>query len=206
MYRTKPSVHHFLLIFLISFSWLTSLYSEGLPDDEVKNIIRKSTITRTQEPFIIHTDRETLEYFMEHVEELTKHGRDFSKGELILEAKGNSQYNIHIPSKHITGKFQLAEWQPNKVIYQGHGNASTFLKFSGLIVLEVDYLTKDNNTEPSEQVKTTVHLKFDNAFFALLAKAASPVFVPKLDKFITKFTNKVKNIVETTYTTRNTPG
>jgi hypothetical protein len=206
MYLSKYSIYNSIFIFLVCFSWLTPLHSGGLPNDKVKHIINKSTITRIQEPLIIRTDKETLEYFMEHVEELTKHGKDFRRNELILEAKGDGKYNIQMPSKHITGKFQMVDRQPHKVIYMGHGNANTFFKFSGFIVLEVDYVTQNNTKEASENVKTTVHLKFDNAFFAILAKAASPILIPQLDKFIIKFTRKTKNIVETTYLAKNSTG
>jgi len=147
----------------------------------------------------VHTDSETLEYFIEHVEELTKHGRDFSKKDLILEVKGNGRYGIQMPSKHVTGEFTLIERQPNKAIYLGHGNASVFFNFSGSVVLEINYSTQKDEKEFYEEVNTAVHLKFDNAFFAFLAKTASPILNPKLDKLINKFSTKTKKVVETAY-------
>ena len=42
-------------------------------------------------------------------------------------------------------------------------------------------------------------MKFDNAFLGFLAKAASPVIIPKLDKLISKFSTKTKNVVEAAY-------
>ncbi|MCF6155047.1 MAG: hypothetical protein E3K36_07295 [Candidatus Brocadia sp.] len=186
----------FICILLIT---INPASAETIPGNKVQYIIDNSTITRIQKPLVIRTDRETLEYFMEHVEELTKHGKDFRKRELLLEVKGNGRYGIQMPAKHITGEFVLAERKPQKVIYLGHGNAAIFFNFSGFIVLEIDYTTQDDQEGFYEDVKTAVHLKFDNTFFAFLAKAASPILVPKLDKLITKFAKKTKSVVETAY-------
>lgn len=190
-----------LFICLFTFSWLTPLYPETIPSgsDKVQSIINSSTFTRVQKPIVIRTDRKTLEYFIEHVEELTKHGRDFNRKELILEVKGNGKYGIQMPSKHVTGEFALIERQPNRAIYAGHGNARVFFSFSGAIVLEITYDTKKDKKGYYEEVQTTVHLKFDNAFLGFLAKAASPVIIPKLDKLISKFSTKTRKVVETAY-------
>lgn len=136
---------------------------------------------------------------MEHVEEITKHGKDFKRKELILEIKEDGQYGIRMPLRQIVGEFQLVKRQPHKIIYMGHGNATTFFNFSGSIVLEVDYTAQNDATGPYEAIKTAVHLKFDNAFLAILAKAATPILIPKLDKLITKFSMKTKRIVEAAY-------
>ena len=64
-----------------------------------KNTMNNSAIARTQKPVKIRTDRETLDYFIEHVDELTKHKKGFTNQELILNAKGNGKYDIQIPSK-----------------------------------------------------------------------------------------------------------
>jgi hypothetical protein len=167
--------------------------------DNIQSIINSSTFTKIQKPLAVHTDKKTLEYFIEHVEELTKHGRDFNRKELILEVRGDGKYGIQMPSKHITGEFALVERQPHKVIYVGHGYARVFFSFSGAIVLEITYNTQKDKKEYYEEVKTTVHLKFDNAILGFLAKAASPVILPKLDKLISKFSTKTKNVVEATY-------
>lgn len=164
-----------------------------------RDIIAGSTITRIQKPLVVRTDQETLEYFMEHVEELTKHGSDFKKKELILEVRGNGRYGIQMPSKNITGEFALVERQPNKVTYLGHGNAKVFFNFSGSIVLEVEYTTRNNEAGPYEVVNTSAHLKFDNAFLGLIAKTASPILNPKLDKLITRLATKTKKVVEADY-------
>ena len=161
-----------------------------------------STFIRTQKPLAVRTDRNTLEYFIEHVDEITKHGKDFNKKELILEVKGNDQYGIQMPSKHVTGEFALVERQPNKTVYMGYGNASVFFNFSGAIVLEINYSTQKDEKGFYEEVNTAVHLKFDNAFFAFLAKTASPILNPKLDKLISKFSAKTKKVVETAYAKR----
>ncbi len=174
--------------------------------DKVQSIIKNSTFTRIQEPLAVRTDRETLEYFMGHVEELTRHGKDFKRKELILEVKGNGKYGIQMPSKHITGSFELVERQPHKVTYIGYGNASAFFNFSGAIVLEVSHTTQKDERGYYEDVRTSTHIKFDNVFFAILAKAASPILVPKLDKLITRFSQKTKNVVEAAYADkRNVP-
>lgn len=136
---------------------------------------------------------------MEHVEELTKHGKDFKKKDLILEVKGNGRYGIQMPSKNITGEFALVERQPNKVTYLGHGNAKVFFNFSGSIVLEVEYTTQNDESGHYEMVNTSAHLKFDNTFLGLIAKAASPVLNPRLDKLITKLATKTKKVVESAY-------
>ena len=190
-----------IFICLFTFSWLAPLYPETVlsDSDNVQSIINSSTFTRVQKPLTVHTDKKTLEYFIEHVEELTKHGRDFDRKELILEVKGNGKYGIQMPSKHITGEFELAERDPHKVIYIGHGNATVFFSFSGTIVLEINYTTQKDEKGYYEEVKTAVHLKFDNAILGLIAKAASPVIIPKLDKLISKFSTKTKNVVEAAY-------
>jgi len=188
-----------IFICLFIFSWLAPLYPETVLSDSVQSIINSSTFTRIQKPLTVHTDKKTLEYFIEHVEELTKHGRDFNRKELILEVKGNGKYGIQMPSKHITGEFELIERQPHKVIYVGHGNAIVFFSFSGTIVLEISYTTHKDEKGYFEEVKTAVHLKFDNAILGLLAKVASPVIIPKLDKLISKFSTKTKKVVETAY-------
>ncbi|NUO08815.1 MAG: hypothetical protein HUU08_09090 [Candidatus Brocadia sp.] len=187
------------LIFLICTLWINTSSAEPIPSDGVQDIIDNSTITRIQKPLAVRADRETLEYFTEHVEELTRHGKDFSRKELILEVKGNGQYGIQMPSKHITGEFKLVDRQPHKVIYIGHGNAAVFFNFSGAIVLEINYSTQKDEVGPYEDVRTSVHLKFDNAFFAFLARAAGPMLNPKLDKLIAKFSTKTKNVIEDTY-------
>jgi hypothetical protein len=189
----------FIFFAWISILLINPLYAGSSQRDKVQYIIDNSTVTRIQKPLVVRADRETMEYFMEHVEELTKHGRDFHRKELILEKKGNNRYDIQMPSKHITGEFELVERQPHKVIYMGHGNAAVFFNFSGTIVLEIDYTTHKDDAGPYEDVKTSVHLKFDNTFLALLARAASPILNPKLDKLITKFATKTKNVVETAY-------
>ena len=88
----------------------------------------------------------------------------------------------------------------HKVIYVGHGNATVFFSFSGTIVLEINYTTQKDEKGYYEEVKTAVHLKFDNAILGFLAKAASPILNPKLDKLINKFSMKIKKIVENAYT------
>ena len=104
-----------------------------------------------------------------------------------------------MPSKHVTGEFELIERQPNRVIYMGHGTASVFFDFSGAIVLVIDYTPQKDESGYYEEVKTAVHLKFDNAILGFLAKAASPLIIPKLDKLISKFSTKTKNVVEAAY-------
>ena len=188
-----------IFICLFTFSWLAPLYPETILSDSVQSIINSSTFTRVQKPLTVHTDKKTLEYFIEHVKELTKHGRDFNRKELILEVKGNGKYGIQMPSKHITGEFALIERQPHKVVYMGHGNATVFFSFSGTIVLEISYTTHKDEKGYYEEVKTAIYLKFDNAFLGFLAKAASPVIIPKLDKLISKFSTKTRKVVETAY-------
>ncbi|MFN3532306.1 MAG: HAD-IIB family hydrolase, partial [Candidatus Brocadia sp.] len=90
--------------------------AETISGHKAQYVIDNSTITRIQKPLLIRTDRETLEYFMEHAEELTKHGKDFREKELVLEVKGNGRYGIQMPARHITGEFELVERQPQKVI------------------------------------------------------------------------------------------
>ena len=190
-----------IFICLFIFSWLAPLYPETVLSDadNVQSIINSSTFTRIQIPIAVRTDRKTLEYFIEHVEELTKHGRDFNRKELILEVKGNGKYGIQMPSKHVTGEFALIERQPHKGVYVGRGEAPVFFSFSGTIVLEINYATQKDEKGYYEEVKTVVHLKFDNAILGFLAKAASPVIIPKLDKLISKFSTKTKNVVEAAY-------
>ncbi len=192
-----PYLTLFIWVFLIH-----PLYSAPAQTGRVQDIIDNSTITRITKPFAVRTDRETLEYFTEHVEELTKHGKDFKKRDLILEVRGNGRYGIQMPSKHITGEFELVDRQPHKATYLGHGNAAVFFSFSGAIVLEIDYTTQNDEAGSYEEVKTSVHLKFDNGFLALIAKAASPILNPKLDKLITKFATKTKKVVEAAYTAK----
>ena len=201
MYRnyTVRLFRNTIFICLFTFSWLAPLYPETVLSDSVQSIINSSTFTRIQKPLAVRTDRETLEYFMNHVEELTKHGRDFNRKELILEVKGNGKYGIQMPSKHVTGEFALVERQPNKAIYAGHGNARVFFSFSGTIVLEITYEAQKDKEGYYEEVKTVVHLKFDNAFLGFLAKAASPVIIPKLDKLISKFSTKTKKVLESAF-------
>lgn len=181
----------------------TLLTSTLCPASEQTNrahdIIGNSTITRIQKPLPVRTDQKTLEYFMEHVEELTKHGKDFKKKDLILEVRGKGRYGIQMPSKKITGEFALVEQQPHKVTYLGHGNAKVFFNFSGAIVLEVEYTTQNDEAGPYEMVNTSAHLKFDNAFLGLIAKAAGPILNPRLDKLIIKLAAKTKKIVESAY-------
>ena len=187
------------LTFLIFILVASPLYSASVQNNRVRDIIDNSTITRVQKPLVVRTDRETLEYFIEHVEELTKHGKDFKEKELILEVRGNGRYGIEMSSKHITGEFELLERQPQKATYLGQGNAAVFFSFSGSIVLEVGYTTRNDEAGAYEEVKTSVHLKFDNAFLGLIAKATSPILNPKLDKLITKFAKKTKQVVEAAY-------
>ncbi len=169
----------------------------------MRHLIDTSTITRVQQPFPIRTDRKTLEHFIDHVEELTRSGKDFNRKELILKARGNGRYRLQMPLKHITGEFELVERQPNRAVYLGHGSAATFFHFSGSIALVVDYITQGGDAGGYEEVKTSVHVKFDNELFALLAKIASPILAPKLDKLIAKFSAKVKKVVENAYADKN---
>jgi len=74
-----------------------------------------------------------------------------------------------------------------------------FFSFSGTIVLEINYTTQKDEKGYYEEVKTVVHLKFDNAILGFLAKAASPVIIPKLDKLISKFSTKTRKVVEAAY-------
>ncbi len=195
----------FLYIFLIGFCCFLSFvscYAESDVKNHVQEVINSSTITRVQKPLIVHSDRKTLEYFIEHVEEIIKHGRDFKKGELLLEPKGNGRYGIQIPSKNITGEFALMEQTLDKATYMGQGNARSFLSFSGTIVLQVNYTTEHDEKGNYEDVRTAVYLKFDNAFFAILTRAVSPILIPKLDKLIAQFSNKTKNVIESAYTNK----
>ena len=192
-------IYNTIFIFITCILPINPLYAEPIPTDRIQYIIDNSTVTRIQKPISVRTDRKTLEYFMEHVEELTRHGKDFNRKELILKPMGNGRYGIEMPAKHIIGEFELAERQPHKVTYMGHGNAAVFFIFSGSIVLEIDYTTQKDEIGSYEDVKTSVHLKFDNAFLALLARAASPILAPKLDKLITKFATKTRSVVETAY-------
>ena len=197
------TIYYITFIFLFNLLWLTALYPDSIPADKVQSLIDKSTFSRIQKPLAVQTDRKTLEYFMDHVEELTKHGRDFNRKELILEVKGNGTYGIQMPAKHVMGEFELVERQPHKVIYVGRGNATVFFSFSGTIVLEINYTTQKDEKRCYEEVNTAVHLKFDNAVLGILAKAASPVIISKLDKLITKFSTKTKNVVEAAYANKD---
>lgn len=197
--RRRTCLFITILIILVSAFTILPLYSAPVQSERVQDIVDNSTITRIQKPLAVRTDRETLEYFIEHVEELTKHGKDFKKKDLILEVKRNGHYGIQMPSKHITGEFALAEQQPQKAVYLGHGSATVFFNFSGAIVLKIDYTTLRDEAGSYEEVNTSVYLKFDNAFLGFIAKAASPLLNPKLDKLITKFATKTKKVVEAAY-------
>lgn len=70
-------------IVLICISLIKPASAEPISGHNVHYIIDNSTITRIQKPLVIRTDRETLEYFMEHVEELTRHGKDFRKKRVV---------------------------------------------------------------------------------------------------------------------------
>lgn len=199
VHRNSFYFYRTIFIFLLWISQINPLYSETAPADKAKVITDNSTITRIQKPLIVRSDKETMEYFMEHVEELTKQGKDFKKRDLILEVRGNGRYGIQMPSKQITGEFELVERQPQKAIYLGRGNATVFFSFSGAIVLVVDYTTQNDEAGSYEEVKTSVYLKFDNTFLGLIARAASPILNPKLDKLITKFATKTKKVVEAAY-------
>ena len=194
-------LHIFLICFCCFLSFVSG-YAESVVKNHVHEIINSSTITRVQKPLIVRSDRKTLEYFIELVEEIVNQGRDFQKGELLLEPKGNGRYGIQIPSKNITGEFELMEQTSDKATYVGQGNARSFLSFSGAIVLQVNYTTQHDENGNYEDVRTAVHLKFDNAFFAMLTKAVSPILIPKLDRLIAQFSNKTKNVIESAYTNK----
>src|SRR5574337_1037407 len=119
-------LYNTIFILLICIFWINPSHSGSLPTDRAQDISHDCTITRIQKPLAVRTDRETLEYFIEHVEELTKQGKDFKKKDLILEVRGNGRYGIEMPSKRITGEFELVERQPQKAIYLGRGNAVIF--------------------------------------------------------------------------------
>lgn len=172
---------------------------EATLQDEIKTTIGKSTLARTQKPLTIRTDRETLEFFIEHVEELTKQEKGFTDKELILDARGDGQYGIQIPPKKITGDFVLAERQSDKAVYFGHGKAESFLHFAGTIVLEVGYTMLNNESGSYADVKTGVYLGFDNPAVAILAVVTSPILNPQLDKLIARFTKRTQQVVETAY-------
>ena len=195
------SIYKAIGIFLFCFLWLTPLYPESTPDS-IQDIMDKSTFARIQKPIAVRTDRKTLEYFIKHVEELSRHEKDYNKKELILEVKGNNRYGVQIPSKHVTGEFALVERQPHKVIYMGHGNAASVFNFSGYVMLVVDCATQTDEIGSYEEVKTSVYLKFDNSLLAVLAKVASPFVIPKLDKLMGKLSQKTKKVVECAYATR----
>jgi len=195
------SIYKAIAVFLFCFLWLTPLYPESIPDN-VQGIMDSSTFIRTQKPFAVRTDRKTLEYFIEHVEELSKYEKDYNKKEPILEVKGNNRYGVQIPSKHVTGEFSLVERQPQRVIYMGHGNAASIFNFSGYVILVVDYATQADDIGSYEEVRTSVYVKFDNALLAFVAKVASPFVIPKLDKFMTKFSTKTKKAIEYAYAIR----
>jgi hypothetical protein len=198
----------FLSIFFIFF-WcflsVTSGYAEPVVENHVQEIINSNTIKRVQKPLIVRSDRKTLEYFIEHVEELVKHGKDFKKGELLLEPQGDGRYGIQMPSKNITGEFQLVEQTSDKATYRGHGNAHSFLSFSGDIVLQVNYTTQHDEKGDYEDVRTAVYLKLDNAFFAILTKAVSPILIPKLDRLVAQFSRKTKHVIESAYANKECP-
>jgi hypothetical protein len=172
---------------------------EATPHDEIKTTINKSTLARTQKPLTMRTDRETLEFFIEHVEELTKQEKGFTDKELILDARGNGKYGIQIPPKKITGDFTLAKRQADKAIYFGHGKAESFLHFAGTIVLEVGYTMLHDEAGCYADVKTGVYLGFDNPAVAMLAVVTSPILNPQLDKLIARFTKRTQQVVEAAY-------
>ncbi|MEK7297502.1 MAG: hypothetical protein AAB069_06335, partial [Planctomycetota bacterium] len=169
---------------------------EATPQDEIKTTINKSTLARTQKPLTMRTDRETLEFFIEHVEELTKQEKGFTDKELILDARGNGKYGIQIPPKKIPGDFTLVERQSDKAIYFGHGKAESFLHFAGTIVLEVGYTMLHDEAGCYADVKTGVYLGFDNPAVAMLAVVTSPILNPQLDKLIAKFSKRTQKVVE----------
>jgi len=192
-------IYTIVCFFLFCLVHTERLYPDHPQKESVEHIINTCTFTRVQKPLLIHTDKKTLEYFIEHVEELTKHGKDFRRKELLLEVRGNNRYGIQMLKKRITGEFELAERKENKAIYLGYGTASVFFHFSGSIVLEVEYVTKKEGDEQQEEVSSVVHIKFNNPFFAFLAKAATPLLTPQLDKLIAQFSTKTKKVVEETY-------
>ncbi len=173
--------------------------AEATPPDEIKTTINKSALARTQGPLTMRTDRETLEFFIEHVEELTKQEKGFTDKELILGARGNGKYDIQIPSKKITGDFALVERQADKAIYFGHGKAESFLHFAGTIVLEVGYTMLNDEAGSYADVKTGVYLGFDNPAVAMLAVVTSPILNPQLDRLIARFTKRTQQVVEAAY-------
>ena len=172
---------------------------EATLQDKIKATMGKSTLARTQKPVAIRTDRETLEFFIEHVEELTKQEKGFTDKELILDARGDGKYGIQIPPKKITGDFVLAERQPDKAIYFGHGKAESFLRFAGTIVLEVGYTMLNDDSGSYADVKTGVYLGFENPAVAMITMITSPILNPQLDKLITKFTKRTQQVVEAAY-------
>lgn len=176
-----------------------TLQVEATHQDEIKTTINKSTLARAQKPLTMRTDRETLEFFIEHVEELTKQEKGFTDKELILDARGNGKYGIQIPPKKITGDFTLVEQQADKAIYFGHGKAESFLHFAGTIVLEVGYTMLHDEAGCYADVKTGVYLGFDNPAVAMLAVVTSPILNPQLDKLIAKFTKRTQQVVEAAY-------
>ncbi|MBF8277266.1 MAG: hypothetical protein HW390_2339 [Candidatus Brocadiaceae bacterium] len=172
---------------------------KATPQDEIKATISKSTLARTQKPLTMRTDRETLEFFIEHVEELTKQEKGFTDKELILDARGDGKYGIQIPPKKIIGDFSLVERQADKAIYFGHGKAESFLHFAGTIVLEVGYTMLNDELGSYADVKTGVYLGFDNPAVAVLTVISSPILNPQLDKLIAKFTKRTQQVVEAAY-------
>lgn len=173
--------------------------AEPTLQDEIKTTMGKSTLARTQKPLTMRTDRETLEFFIEHVEELTKQEKGFTDKELILDARGDGKYGIQIPPKKITGDFVLADRQADKAVYFGHGKAESFLHFAGTIVLEVGYTMLNDESGSYADVKTGVYLGFDNPAVALLTVISSPILNPQLDKLIARFTKRTQQVVETAY-------
>ena len=172
---------------------------EATHQDEVKIAISKSTLARTQKPLSMRTDRETLEFFIEHVEELTKQEKGFTDKELILDARGDGKYGIQIPPKKIIGDFSLVERQADKAVYFGHGKAESFLHFAGTIVLEVGYTMLNDDLGSYADVKTGVYLGFDNPAVAVLVVVTSPILNPQLDKMVARFTKRTQQIVEAAY-------
>lgn len=202
-------IHTILRAILLGFLCIAPLRAESTqPDenqvesvhqDEIRNTMNNSAIARTQKPIKIRTDRETLDYFIEHVDELAKHKKGFTHQELILDAKGNGKYDIQIPSKKIIGDFALAERQADKAIYFGHGKAESFLHFAGAIVLEVGYTMQNDGEGGYADVTTGVYLGFDNPAVAVLAVVTSPILNPQLDKLIAKFSKRTQKVVEAAY-------
>ncbi len=203
------TIHTILFAILVCLLCVATLWAESTlqdksqveatPQDEIKATINKSTLARTQKPLTMRTDRETLEFFIEHVEELTKQEKGFTDKELILDARGNGKYGIQIPPKKITGDFSLVERQTDKAVYFGHGKAESFLHFAGTIVLEVGYAMLNDESGCYADVKTGVYLGFDNPAVAMLAAVTSPILNLQLDKMVARFTKRTQQVVEAAY-------